>query len=48
MKIAESRVSPKNTTTVPSAVRKALNLKAGDVIEWHVEEEKIVIKKKSQ
>ncbi len=46
MKIAETRISKKNTTAVPSAVRKALNLKAGDVIEWHVEGEKIVVKKK--
>lgn len=48
MKIAETRVSPKYTTTVPSAVRKALGLEAGDVIEWHVEGDKIVVRKKSR
>ena len=48
MKIAETRVSPKYTTTVPSPVRKALELEVGDVIEWHVEDGKIVVRKKSR
>ena len=48
MKIAESRVSKRYLVAVPRAVRIALKIDVGDVIEWHVEEGKIVVKKKSQ
>ncbi len=48
MKVAESRISPKHTTTVPKSIREALDLKVGDVIEWHVKEEKVIVKKKSR
>jgi bifunctional DNA-binding transcriptional regulator/antitoxin component of YhaV-PrlF toxin-antitoxin module len=45
MKIAESRLS-RNTTTVPKPVRVALNLKSGDVLEWHIEGGKIFVAKR--
>jgi AbrB family looped-hinge helix DNA binding protein len=45
MKVAESRLS-RNTTTVPKPVRVALNLKSGDVLEWHIEEGRILVVKK--
>ena len=48
MKIAESRVSKRYLISVPRAVRTALNISVGDVIEWHIEDGKIVVKKKSQ
>ena len=47
MKIAESNVSHKYLVHLPKAVRVALNIKEGDVIEWHIEGEKIIVKKKS-
>ncbi|RLF22865.1 MAG: hypothetical protein DRN15_07930 [Thermoprotei archaeon] len=48
MKIAESRVSKRYLVAIPRAVRVALNIDVGDVIEWHVEDGKIVVKKKLQ
>jgi len=48
MKIAESRVSKRYLISVPRAVRIALNISVGDVIEWYIEDGKIVVKKKSQ
>ncbi|MCD6357915.1 MAG: AbrB/MazE/SpoVT family DNA-binding domain-containing protein [Thermoproteales archaeon] len=45
MKIAESRVSKRYLVSLPRAVRTALGLDVGDVIEWHVEDGKIVVKK---
>ncbi|RLE98904.1 MAG: hypothetical protein DRJ57_03150 [Thermoprotei archaeon] len=48
MKIAESRVSKRYLVSLPRAVRTALGLDVGDVIEWHVEDGKIVVKKKSR
>jgi len=47
MKVAESRLS-RNTTTVPKPVRIALNLKSGDVLEWHIEEGRILVVKKAK
>lgn len=46
VKIAESTVSTGLQTHVPSAIATALNIKLGDVLEWHVEAEQILIKKK--
>lgn len=46
MKVAETRINKKNMTTVPRAVREALELRVGDVIEWHIENERIVVRKK--
>ncbi len=48
MKIAESRVSKRYLVSLPRAVRTALGLDVGDVVEWHVEDGKIVVKKKSR
>ena len=45
VKIGRSKIMKKNVVVIPKAVREALGLKEGDVIEWHVEEGKIVIKK---
>lgn len=46
MKIAETKVTRRFMTTIPRPIREALNIKLGDVIEWHVENEKVVVRKK--
>lgn len=46
MKVAETRVTRGYITTVPKPVREALGLGEGSVIEWHIEGEKIVVKRK--
>jgi len=45
MKIGESKLS-RNMTAVPKPVRVALNLESGDVIEWYIEGDEIIVKKK--
>jgi len=47
VKVAETKVYRGNKTSIPSAVMEALSLKVGDRVEWHVEGEKIIVKKKS-
>jgi len=46
MKIGESRISKKFLLTLPRAVREALNLRVGDTIEWHVERQRLIVRKK--
>jgi len=48
MKIGESKVTSKYLVVLPKAVRLALNLKRGDYVEWYIEGEKIVVKKKRE
>jgi len=48
MKIGESKVSSKFLLTLPRAVREALGLRVGDVVEWHVEQQQVVLKKKHE
>jgi bifunctional DNA-binding transcriptional regulator/antitoxin component of YhaV-PrlF toxin-antitoxin module len=45
VKVAETKVYRGNKTSIPSAVMEALSLKVGDMVEWHVEDEKVVVKK---
>jgi bifunctional DNA-binding transcriptional regulator/antitoxin component of YhaV-PrlF toxin-antitoxin module len=45
VKVAETKVYRGNKTAVPSAVMEALSLKVGDTVEWHIEDEKVVVKK---
>ena len=35
-----------NLTTVPEAVRNYLSLESGDRVEWYVENEEVVVRKK--
>jgi len=46
MKIGESRISKKFLLTLPRAVREALDLRVGDTIEWHVERQRLIVRKK--
>jgi bifunctional DNA-binding transcriptional regulator/antitoxin component of YhaV-PrlF toxin-antitoxin module len=45
VKVAETKVYRNNKTSIPSAIMEALSLKVGDVVEWHVEDEKIILRK---
>ena len=48
MKIAESTVSPQWHVILPVAVRTALNVEAGDKVEWHAENNTLYVKKKAE
>jgi len=45
VKVKTTKITTANLTTVPSAIRGALNLKAGDYIKWCIENEKVVVYK---
>jgi len=45
VKIGESKLSKGYLTTVPKAVREALDLEVGSRLEWHIENQKVVLKK---
>ncbi|MFD1634857.1 AbrB/MazE/SpoVT family DNA-binding domain-containing protein [Haloplanus ruber] len=42
-KLSDTKISEKNLTTVPKPVRTFLDIGAGDRVEWHVEEGRIVV-----
>jgi len=46
MKIGESKVSQRGSVVIPKAIREALNVKEGESVEWYVEDEEIMVKKK--
>mgnify|MGYP000288813315 CR=1 FL=1 len=46
MKVGETKLSSNYLVTVPKAIREALGLKKGDIIEWHIEGDKVVVRKK--
>ncbi|MFA1610691.1 AbrB/MazE/SpoVT family DNA-binding domain-containing protein [Halobellus rubicundus] len=41
--LTDTKISAKNLTTVPKPVRNFLGVGAGDRVEWHVEDGKIVV-----
>ncbi|MFC6872132.1 MULTISPECIES: AbrB/MazE/SpoVT family DNA-binding domain-containing protein [Halobellus] len=43
--LTDTKVSEKNLTTVPKPVRNFLDVGAGDRIEWHVEDGRIIVEK---
>lgn len=46
MKVATSKINKQNLTTyIPSAIREALKVEGGDVLEWHIENDKIILKR---
>ena len=45
---AVTRLTRKNQTTIPLAVRKALGLKAGDYVEFAVTEKTVAVRKASR
>jgi len=47
MKVGESKVTSKYLVVLPKAIRLALNLKRGDYVEWHIEGDKVVVRKKT-
>lgn len=45
-KVAESKISAQWATAVPAEVRPWLKAKTGDMLEWHVIDEHVEVKKK--
>ena len=43
-RLADTKVSAKNLTTIPKPVRNFLDVSAGDRVEWHVEDGDIVVR----
>jgi AbrB family looped-hinge helix DNA binding protein len=43
-KLTDTKISEKNLTTVPKPVRNFLDVGAGDRVEWHVEDGRIVVR----
>ena len=43
--LADTKISEKNLTTVPKPVRNFLEVGAGDRVEWHVEDGRIIVEK---
>ena len=46
LKVGESKVTSKYLVVLPKAVRIALNLKRGDYLEWYIEGEKVIVRKR--
>lgn len=44
-KLGKSKISDDWSTTIIKAVREVLELQKGDVIEWHLENDEILLKK---
>lgn len=44
-RLTDTKVSQKNLTTVPKSVRNFLDVGAGDRVEWHVEDGRIIVNK---
>lgn len=47
MKVGESKVTSKYLVVLPKSIRIALNLMKGDYIEWHIEGDRIIVRKKN-
>jgi len=47
MKVGESKVTSKYLVVLPKAIRLALNLKRGDYVEWYIEGDKVIVRKKT-
>ena len=46
MKVAESKISPQWSTTIPKEIRPWLKADKGEEMEWHVEDSKVIVRKK--
>jgi len=46
VKVSKSKVSSRFLLAIPKPIREALNLQVGDVLEWHVIDGKIVVRKR--
>ncbi|MWV40717.1 MULTISPECIES: AbrB/MazE/SpoVT family DNA-binding domain-containing protein [Natrialba] len=46
-RLTDTKVSEKNLTTVPKPVRNFLDVGAGDRVEWHVEDGRIIVEKQT-
>jgi bifunctional DNA-binding transcriptional regulator/antitoxin component of YhaV-PrlF toxin-antitoxin module len=48
MVLSESRVSRGFLTVVPKGVRRAAEISAGDVLEWEVEADRVIVRKRKR
>jgi len=48
VKVGESRISEAWLAYVPKAIRLALQIDAGDELEWYIENEEVIVKKKKK
>ena len=46
MKVAETKISSQWATTIPSEARPWLKAEVGDVLEWHIDNGEVVVRKK--
>jgi bifunctional DNA-binding transcriptional regulator/antitoxin component of YhaV-PrlF toxin-antitoxin module len=46
--LSESRVSKGYLTVVPKGIRRAAEIGEGDVLEWEVDDERIVVRKRKR
>lgn len=46
MKFTETPISTQNTVYLKDEIREALKVKAGDVLEWHITNQHVEVKKK--
>lgn len=45
MKVKTTKITKANLTTVPAVIRMALKAEAGDLVEWHVENDEVIVRK---
>ena len=45
MKVGGTKITSKGQTTIPLEVRKALNVKTGEEVEWHIVKTMVVVNK---
>jgi len=45
VKVAETKVYRGNKTSIPPAIMEALNLKVGDMVEWYIIDERVILRK---
>ena len=45
VKVAETKVYRGNKTSIPPAIMEALSLKVGDTVEWHIIDERVILRK---
>jgi len=46
LKVAETKLTDANLTTVPTPIREALKLNAGDYLEWHIDNDAVKVRKR--
>lgn len=45
MELKPTKITTANTTTVPAVIRRALKVKAGEFVEWCIENNQVIVRK---